>query len=90
MSPSHTLSDKAKGKQRAVETAGQPGPSEYARVKTLVIRFSEGIQDLAVEVAEKDAVRDIKREVRIWVIPHFGFLFSFDVTYTRYAKRDLS
>lgn len=32
--------------------------------KTLVIRFSEGIPDLTLEVAEKDAVRDVKRYIR--------------------------
>ena len=59
---SSSLSDKAKGKQRATEPLriqdqGVPLP------KTLVIRFSEGIPDLTLQVEERDAVRDIKRQV---------------------------
>ena len=53
-----TLSEKAKGKQRAVESAPETPPS-----KDLTIRFTEGIPDLTVQVAEKDTVADVKDNV---------------------------
>ena len=55
------LSEKAKGKQRAVDP--EPGPSQGPPAKDLVIRFTEGLPDLTLQVAEGDAVRDIKRKV---------------------------
>jgi hypothetical protein len=56
------LSEKAKGKQRAIdETPVEPEP-ELSR--DLVIRFTEGIPDLTLNVSEKDAIRDVKRNVR--------------------------
>ncbi|GJE91718.1 DUF2407 ubiquitin-like domain-containing protein [Phanerochaete sordida] len=60
----HPLSDKAKGKQRAhaLDDDGGAGPS--ARTKPLVIRFTEGLEDLRLAVAPDDAVRDVKRKVR--------------------------
>lgn len=62
------LSDKAKGKQRAVELL--PSPPEVVvespldLTRDLVIRFTEGIPDLVVAVDQQDAVRDVKRKVR--------------------------
>lgn len=61
-------SDKAKGKQRASEyddatESGPSAPQLKPALKTLVIRFSEGISDLDLEVTESDAIRDIKRRV---------------------------
>jgi len=53
------LSEKAKGKQRATEPAPQPDLS-----RDLVIRFTEGIPDLILKVSEKDAIRDVKNNVR--------------------------
>ncbi|KAF9460747.1 DUF2407 C-terminal domain-containing protein [Collybia nuda] len=64
------LSDKAKGKQRAVElppppveatspVQSLPGPS-----RDLVIRFTEGISDLVVSVNQQDTVRDVKKKIR--------------------------
>ncbi|KAI0667705.1 hypothetical protein C8Q78DRAFT_1052170 [Trametes maxima] len=56
-----SLSEKAKGKQRAVEQdPNAPPPS-----KDLTIRFTEGISDLTVQVAEKDSVKDIKDSIRL-------------------------
>jgi hypothetical protein len=54
------LSDKAKGKLRAIE------PSEASEnvSRELVIRFTEGEQDLVVVVGEEDTVRDVKQKVR--------------------------
>ena len=54
------LSEKAKGKQRAVDP-----PPETPPLKDLTIRFTEGIPDLMVQVAEKDTVKDVKRNVRV-------------------------
>jgi hypothetical protein len=53
------LSDKAKGKLRAVDA---PESSE-SPPRELVVRFTEGEQDLVLSVTEKDAVRDVKRMV---------------------------
>jgi len=73
--PSQHLSEKAKGKQRAIDvepspnagpsssSSPQPVPSEPA-TRELVIRFTEGAPDLTVSVNKQDTVRDIKRRVR--------------------------
>ena len=58
------LSEKAKGKQRAdpipedLFNNGGPIPP-----RQLMLRFTEGIQDLVLHVAEDDSVRDIKAKV---------------------------
>lgn len=58
------LSDKAKGKQRATDAEDDAGPSQaLPKTKPLVIRFTEGLEDLDLLVEEKDAVRDVKRKV---------------------------
>ena len=69
------LSEKAKGKRRAVEIdpPSDVGPSgsgtnelhEEPTKRQLVIRFAEGAPDLTVSVGKQDTVRDIKRKVRI-------------------------
>lgn len=59
---SNTLSEKAKGKQRAVDPIPEALPS-----KDLTIRFTEGIPDLTVQVASKDTVKDVKDSVRFLV-----------------------
>jgi hypothetical protein len=59
-----TLSEKAKGKQRAepipedVFNNGGPIPP-----RQLMVRFTEGVQDLVLQVAENDSVRDVKAKV---------------------------
>ncbi|KAF5326372.1 hypothetical protein D9611_000004 [Ephemerocybe angulata] len=73
------LSDKAKGKQRAVEVdpeaeplLNQAGPSSATlpsqgsepETRELVMRFAEGAPDLTVSVGKQDTVRDIKRNIR--------------------------
>lgn len=57
------LSEKAKGKQRAVdpELDGEPSRTES---RNLTIRFTEGISDLVLFVTSTDAVRDVKTKVR--------------------------
>jgi len=68
------LSEKAKGKQRAIEppveqnVAGQSSsatPNDTPR--DLLIRFTEGAPDLTISVDKTDHVRDVKRRVRgLW------------------------
>ncbi|KAG6866202.1 hypothetical protein C0991_007227 [Blastosporella zonata] len=63
------LSEKAKGKQRAVEPLHSGEPSiqldpPAAQARDLVIRFTEGYPDLVVAVGQHDAVRDVKRKIR--------------------------
>ncbi|KAI0647876.1 hypothetical protein C8Q79DRAFT_952372 [Trametes meyenii] len=58
---SASLSEKAKGKQRAVDQDHNALPPS----KDLTIRFTEGISDLTVQVAEKDLVKDIKNHIRL-------------------------
>lgn len=60
------LSEKAKGKQRAAEPTGEPSSGEAPpKTKPLVIRFTEGFEDLDLPVEERDAIRDVKRKVRL-------------------------
>jgi len=59
-----TLSEKAKGKQRAdpiLEDApdlGGPIPP-----RELMVRFTEGVQDLLLHVTEHETVRDVRAKV---------------------------
>lgn len=62
------LSEKAKGKQRAApplapEQLVTEQPPDSPPSKDLTIRFTEGIPDLIVQVAEKDTVKDVKDKV---------------------------
>ncbi|TFK44449.1 DUF2407 C-terminal domain-containing protein [Crucibulum laeve] len=67
-----SLSDKAKGKQRATEAVDEHSPSDPSittantvpPTRELVIRFTEGNPDLVVSVSKQDAVRDVKRQIR--------------------------
>ena len=70
------LSEKAKGKQRAIEPVSDASTSSDAQTSTLqeqitrdlVIRFTEGgIVDLLVTVHKGDVVRDVKKEVRLLI-----------------------
>lgn len=60
-----SLSEKAKGKQRAVgpPAAGQDSPSTPPASRDLTIRFTEGGSDLIVHVGERDTVKDVKQKV---------------------------
>jgi len=70
------LSERAKGKQRAIEPpiedqpiSGQglaPEPEQTSR--NLVVRFTEGAPDLTISVEKRDSVRDVKRHVRVLVL----------------------
>lgn len=60
------LSEKAKGKQKALEPPINPNPPQSPEEeihRALVIRFTEGIPDLIVDVRKQDSVRDVKRNV---------------------------
>ncbi|KAF8443166.1 DUF2407 C-terminal domain-containing protein [Boletus edulis BED1] len=54
------LSEKAKGKQRAIDPEADGESSTFRR---LTIRFTEGIPDLALFVTSTDAVRDVKAKI---------------------------
>ncbi|KAG5651086.1 hypothetical protein H0H81_009958 [Sphagnurus paluster] len=65
------LSEKAKGKQRAIEhprphSESHPTSTEpiVEQARDLVIRFTEGIPDLVIVMGRQDAVRDVKRKIR--------------------------
>lgn len=76
--PSHSLSEKAKGKQRAVEpldningasTSSEPAAAQAEQAsRDLVVRFTEGFPDLTVTVEKQDSVRDVKHKVRFRVL----------------------
>ncbi|VDC01287.1 unnamed protein product [Peniophora sp. CBMAI 1063] len=53
------LSDKAKGKQRAVESVPAPPAT-----RQLVIRFTDGIPDLELTLGKDDSVRGLKASIR--------------------------
>ena len=59
------LSEKAKGKQRAMDPpdVGQGPSSTRSASRDLTIRFTEGGSDLIIHVVEKDAVKDVKQKV---------------------------
>jgi len=63
------MSEKAKGKQRAVELVEDKPSQEEAKPaepirRSLTIRFTDGKPDLGVTVEVGDDVRNIKRKVR--------------------------
>lgn len=60
------LSEKAKGKQRAIDPELDGEPCNY---RNLTIRFTEGIPDLVLLVTSTDAVRDVKAKVRVLLEP---------------------
>lgn len=60
------LSEKAKGKQRAVDTLDveQGSSGTHSASRNLTIRFTEGGSDLIVPVGERDTVGEVKQKVR--------------------------
>lgn len=81
------LSEKAKGKQRAVvpPSLATPIPPQDL-TRDLIIRFSEGVPDLSVAVNQRDTVQDIKTAVRF--CPSFAFLMPKLFSCARYEMRD--
>lgn len=71
--PARPLSEKAKGKQRALEvddenafgasSSSHRPPSPATR--SVTIRFTEGVKDLTLDISEKDSVRDTKSKIRL-------------------------
>jgi hypothetical protein len=53
------LSERAKGKQRAVD----PPVGEVEFSRDLVVRFTEGMPDLTITVHRADSVKDVKKHV---------------------------
>ncbi|KAF8918110.1 DUF2407 ubiquitin-like domain-containing protein [Mucidula mucida] len=63
------LSEKAKGKRRAIDLlvpAGAPeaSTSHEVTVRHLVIRFTEGLPDLQLTIGKQDTVKDVKTIIR--------------------------
>ncbi|KAF9240263.1 hypothetical protein BU15DRAFT_87731 [Melanogaster broomeanus] len=56
------LSEKAKGKQRAVDPEIN-GQSSQTDSRNLTIRFTEGIPDLVIHVTNTEAVREVKAKI---------------------------
>lgn len=57
-----TLSEKAKGKQRAVDLPDDA--EEGSSGRSITIRFTDGYPDVVLTVEAEDHVRDVKRKVR--------------------------
>ena len=68
------LSEKAKGKRRAIEpdedrdvSKGDelllPSPSPTVRTRKFTVRFSEGVPDLEMAIGPNDTVREVQRRV---------------------------
>lgn len=55
------LSEKAKGKQRAVEPQA-PEEQPPATERPLIVRFTDGLADLQLVLEAKDSVRRIKQK----------------------------
>lgn len=66
------LSEKAKGKQRASELSDEGGPAPPEELKSLVIRFTEGVPDLTLHIGERDTIKDVKRAVCFRMLSHDG------------------
>lgn len=56
------LSEKAKGKQRAIDSERDSEPSQTDS-RILTIRFTEGLSDLVLYISSTDSVRDVKAKV---------------------------
>jgi hypothetical protein len=69
------LSEKAKGKQRAVDLASQastshaPASRPEESKRDFVVRFTEGgVTDLLVTIHKGEIVRDVKKKVRLFCV----------------------
>ena len=80
---SMALSEKAKGKQRAVDPEQPSTPPS----KDLTIRFTEGIPDLTIRVSETDTVKEVKTNVSF---EHRPFAHPFRVLTVSIARLPLS
>jgi|SRR6266702_1991100 len=76
------LSEKAKGKQRADPISEDLPGHGGLNPRELMVRFTEGVQDLVLRLTEHDSVHDVKVQVRptrlvyMHVIPTAGHLRS--------------
>ena len=79
------LSEKAKGKRRAVELPVDEAPEPPAE-RPLIIRFTEGLEDLRLALGRGDTVHALKKKVG-----EFVNLYSFketDLAHFRFEKPD--
>ena len=87
------LSEKAKGKQRA-DTVPEGLPEHVVSTpRELMVRFTEGVQDLVLRLAEHDSVHNVKVKVRPArpILPgHMHTSFQLSGTHFRSAMRALS
>ena len=60
-----SLSEKAKGKRRAIEPPDEETANQTTTQRPVTVRFTEGIPDLAFVLERKDAVRELKRKVSL-------------------------
>jgi hypothetical protein len=58
------LSEKAKGKQRADPIPEDVPEHGSLTQRELMVRFTEGVQDLVLRLTEHDSVHDVKIKVR--------------------------
>ncbi|KAL5501287.1 hypothetical protein ACEPAH_8547 [Sanghuangporus vaninii] len=59
-----SLSEKAKGKRRAIEPPDEEEQIQMSAQRPVTVRFTEGIPDLALSLERRDSVRDLKRKIR--------------------------
>ncbi|KAG8901445.1 hypothetical protein FRB99_005303 [Tulasnella sp. 403] len=66
------LSEKAKGKRRAIEPdedveaqGGGSSSREDPGLRTVTIRFTEGVEDLTLVISDTDTVREVKKKIRL-------------------------
>jgi hypothetical protein len=65
------LSEKAKGKQRAAPIPEDVPEHGGLTQRELMVRFTEGVQDLVLRIASHDSVHDVKVKVRLSTSPLF-------------------
>ena len=68
------LSEKAKGKQRAVQLPVDANEElVYPQFRDLTVRFTDGVPDVTLAIKPGDFIRDVKRHVSV-----SGFKTSLD------------
>ena len=69
------LSEKAKGKQRAVEPFDDQNDGQNPNIRVgdvpqdILVRFTDGAPDVTVVVAKGSSVQDVKQLVRLFAFP---------------------
>ena len=66
------LSEKAKGKQKAISPSENNAEDAiYPQYRDLRTRFSDGVPDVTLTIRPGDTIRDVKRRVCVTVTPKF-------------------